>query len=328
MYSMTRLHAGGMALVAAFLVGALAACGSVAASATRVDPPHNASPTSTLSPVEEGQALFTGRVSVPGFVACIGCHSVDPSGRSGIGPNLANIARRAGERVAGMSAEEYIERSIRVHDEYVVPGYAPGLARGAMGGRDFAEVLTDAQIAALAAYLMSLPPPEAGPAPERIIQAQPSPSVTRTARAGPTASPVRRGTPTARATATASPTARAVTPTAAATATSRPTRTALPSPTPLPAPTPTSPPAPVATPTPEALPSLPDEPNLARFAGCVDCHNQHPNQVRMPHPLNPTCNDCHRGSPNRIGCPTCHSTHGVDNKHEPLPDLACATCHK
>ncbi|NWF81855.1 MAG: c-type cytochrome [Chloroflexi bacterium] len=343
---------------------ALAGCTTGAAARVPPDPPAVA----TGSPAE-GQAIFNGQVAIAGFVACAGCHAVDPAAGPGIGPNLAAIARVANERVAGLMAAEYIERSIRVHDEYVVPGYAPGIARSMLGA-EFGEVLSDAQVSALVAYLLALPASVAAATPPPAT-ASATPSATTVASATPSATTVASATPgvTPSATAVASATASAttvasatpsattvasatpgVTPsatvvasatpvppsatavasasaTAVASATSVPSATPPPAPTPEPPP-PTATPTPVAAvPTPEPLPSAPDDPDLGRYAGCVSCHNQHPLQVRMPHPLNPTCNECHRGSPNRIGCPTCHSTHGIDNRHEPLPDLACASCH-
>lgn len=334
MCSLRLWRAGGLLATVLLVASILAGCSAGPSTAALLDPPPPASPSPIPAPDDPdlGRQLFTGQIAVPGFVACIGCHSVDPAGRAGIGPNLATIGQVAGQRITGMTAAEYIERSIRFHDEFVVPGYGPGIARGALGGRDFDEVLSDAQVLALVTYLMSLPAGPSGANPTSgiaVARASPPPGAATTAgRASatptPTASATTSATPAATSTSTASPTP-AGTPVA--------TPTAPPSPTPLPAPTPT----PVATPTAVAvaasptsapLPSAPDDPDLARYAGCVSCHNQHPQQVRMPHPLNPTCNECHRGSPNRIGCPTCHSMHAVDNKHEAIPDLACATCHK
>ncbi|MCS6882035.1 MAG: cytochrome c [Oscillochloridaceae bacterium] len=377
-----RFWRAGGRLATVFLVASmLPGCSAGPSTATLLDPPPVASPSPVPAPddVEVGRQLFTGQFAVPGFVACIGCHSVDPASRAGIGPNLAAIAQVAGQRAPGMTAAEYIERSIRFHDEFVVPGYRAGIARGALGGRDFNDVLSDEQVAALVAYLMSLPANAPGanattgvaaaPAAPRASAASPqlaasatatttratataSATSTATARAtatttasatstpsvASTATPATTPTVTASATATTASTATATaTPAGTGTPTASPTAipvaTVPPSPTPPPAPTPAPAPTPTvvavaATPTPAPLPSAPDDPNLARYAGCVSCHNQHPQQVRMPHPLNPACNECHRGSPNRIGCPTCHSMHAVDNKHEPVPDLACATCHR
>ncbi len=363
MCSLRLWRAGGLLVTIILVASILAGCSAGPSTAALLDPPSPASPSPVPAPddAEVGRQLFTGQIAVPGFVACIGCHSVNPAGRAGIGPNLAEIGQIAGQRIPGMSAAEYIEESIRFHDAFVVPGYGPGIARGAMGGRDFDEVLSDTQVVALVAYLMSLPASPSGADPPSgvtgALSLPPSdtatPRVTASATTTPTASVTASATPMTSVTASATPgptttpTASATrgattsaTPAATSTSTASPTPavtpvatpTAPPSPTPPPTPTPTPVATPtvvaVASPTSAPLPSAPDEPNLARYAGCVSCHNQHPQQVRMPHPLNPTCNECHRGSPNRIGCPTCHSMHAIDNKHEPIPDLACATCHQ
>lgn len=80
---------------------------------------------------------------------CSTCHSLEP-GEVIVGPSLAGIGARAGERVEGLSAEEYIEQSIRDPDAYTVEGYD----EGTMPGWD--EILSDTQIEALVAYLLTL----------------------------------------------------------------------------------------------------------------------------------------------------------------------------
>ncbi|MGB9633304.1 MAG: c-type cytochrome, partial [Chloroflexaceae bacterium] len=159
MCSLRLWRAGGLLVTIILVASILAGCSAGPSTAALLDPPSPASPSPASAPddAEAGRQLFTGQLAVPGFVACIGCHSVDPAGRAGIGPNLAAIGQVAGQRVPGMSAAEYVEHSIRFHDEFVVPGYGPGIARGALGNREFDEVLSDAQVAALVAYLMSLP---------------------------------------------------------------------------------------------------------------------------------------------------------------------------
>ncbi|WP_161569156.1 c-type cytochrome [Candidatus Oscillochloris fontis] len=338
-----------MALISVWV---LAACGSQSVVATDV-----VTSTTTALPTvhpDQGKAIFNGQVEIDGFVACLNCHPINPHAPSGVGPNLAGIALRASERVPELSAATYIQRSIRIHDEYVVPGYTAGIARSFVG-RDFDDVLSDEQVTQLVAYLLTLdqPPvnpyalsiarhPSATPAPSSAV----SPSVAATTRPTippPTPSRIADATatltssPTLMAAPTSSPTLTAVvdTPIPTFTATLLPTSEAtLPAPTATPAPVPTPTlvpptvePTPTAEPTVEELPSAPNDPGIARYAPCVTCHNQHPLQVLMPHPLNPTCNQCHRGSPNQIGCPSCHSMHGIDNKHEATPDLPCASCH-
>ncbi|NTU81504.1 MAG: c-type cytochrome [Chloroflexales bacterium] len=351
---------------------------AMSSSAASPSPPSPASATAvaTVRP-EQGLAIFQGQVPIEGFVACRTCHFTDPAAPVGVGPNLAGIATRGAERIPGLTAPEYIRRSIQVHDEYTVPGYAPGIAR-AVVGRDFAEVLSERQVEQLVAYLMTLDePPHAadaagGAAPggqpsptppgsrpssgvtatlalsptlgvATLFSPSPGPSATVTAVASPSPAPsatvtaAASATPTASASATvaasATPTASASVVTASDTPGPTSTNPPLPSETPAPAPAPTPSPAPpppaAATPTTaptETLPSAPDDPELARYAPCVTCHDIHPLQVKMPHPLNPTCNECHRGAPSRIGCPTCHSMHSVEY-HEPDPALPCTTCH-
>jgi len=56
--------------------------------------------------------------------ACSGCHVLDDLGWAGItGPALNGIADRAGERVSGQTAEEYIANSLWNPGDYLVPGY-------------------------------------------------------------------------------------------------------------------------------------------------------------------------------------------------------------
>ncbi len=313
-----------------------------------------ASPSPTPSPVAyvSGADLFFGRAPLAGGVPCMTCHTLDTSGRAGVGPNLAGVGRRAGERMPGVNAREYLERSIRAHDEFIVPGHQGGMVRAVVGD-DYGNLLPDEQIAALVDFLLqqqavavasvvvtSVPAtPTSLPAPTATATA--TPTIASTATATPTLSPMTAVTPTVsplpNATATPSPQVTAtasatITPAFTSTPTSiPPTATPLPLPTdtPLPAPTPTPPPpTPTTVPEPTPVPPVASEAGLEQYLGCVNCHNLHPQQVRMPHPLNPTCNDCHRGSPSRVGCPTCHSMHQIDNRHEPVPDLPCHVCHQ
>lgn len=56
--------------------------------------------------------------------ACQGCHALESLGWEGItGPSLDGIADRAGERVPGQSAEEYLVTSLWNSGAYLVPGY-------------------------------------------------------------------------------------------------------------------------------------------------------------------------------------------------------------
>jgi ferredoxin len=81
---------------------------------------------------------------------CHVCHSVEPN-EDGIGPSLAGIADRAGQRVDGLDAEAYLRQSIFSPDEYVVDGYPSGRMLSVYRDR-----LSDQEFEALLTYLMSL----------------------------------------------------------------------------------------------------------------------------------------------------------------------------
>ncbi|MGQ9927319.1 MAG: c-type cytochrome, partial [Chloroflexaceae bacterium] len=201
MHSLRVWRTGGLLVTVLLVASILAGCSAGPSTAALLDPPPPVSPSPIPSSDDSdlGRQLFAGQITVPGFVACIGCHSIDPAGRAGIGPNLAAVGQVAGQRVPGMTAAEYIERSIRFHDEFVVPGYSPGIARGALGGRDFDEVLSDAQVLALVDYLMSLPASPAG--------ANPTSGVAAAHASTPSGAARPAGRVSATLTATASPTA-------------------------------------------------------------------------------------------------------------------------
>jgi cytochrome c2 len=163
----------------------LAGCG-VVANQMAPGVPNAAVPESSPSPVaqptgdpQRGAAIFAGDVAITGFVACRGCHSVDPAAGDGIGPNLAGVALRAGSRIPGTPADDYIRRSILVHDDYVVPGFEAGLARGVVG-RDFAEILSAQDVADLTAYLLTLDQTRVAQAPT-MPPSSPTPSPTQLA---------------------------------------------------------------------------------------------------------------------------------------------------
>jgi hypothetical protein len=78
------------------------------------------------------------------------CHSTQPD-KVIIGPSLSGVANRAGQRVPGQAAEEYLRSSILNPNLYVVDGFSPGLMY-----QNYKEALTDEQVGDLVAYLGSL----------------------------------------------------------------------------------------------------------------------------------------------------------------------------
>ena len=96
-----------------------------------------------------GQEIFENGLN--GAPACKSCH-MTTAGHSmfNIAPNLKGIAERAALRVAGMTAPQYIEDSIRNPAAYLVSGFHAAMYP------DFGKDYTDQDIADLVAYLMTL----------------------------------------------------------------------------------------------------------------------------------------------------------------------------
>lgn len=81
---------------------------------------------------------------------CASCHNGPASISRGIGPNLANVAAVAASRQPGLSARDYVRRSITSPDSFVVPGF-PGTGMGAMP----TLAVSPAEVDALVQYLLS-----------------------------------------------------------------------------------------------------------------------------------------------------------------------------
>jgi sulfur-oxidizing protein SoxX len=96
-----------------------------------------------------GEELFhqTTIGSLPG---CVTCHSLTPD-QVLVGPSLAGVASRAGSRVSGESAEEYLRQSIVNPNAFVVDGFSEGLMPAGFG-----DELSDQQLSDLVAYLLTL----------------------------------------------------------------------------------------------------------------------------------------------------------------------------
>lgn len=90
--------------------------------------------------VAQGQVIYSQR--------CAPCHAL-VEGVNLVGPSFWNIANYAGERVEGEGAETYIRNSILYPSEFVVEGFQDVMQK------NFAEVLSSEDIAAITAYLMT-----------------------------------------------------------------------------------------------------------------------------------------------------------------------------
>ena len=94
-----------------------------------------------------GADLFD-EIVVGGKAGCTSCHSIEP-GAGGVGPSLSGIGAAAGTRVSGVSAADYLRKSITDPESFIVEGYNGGVMPD---GWD----LTDAQIDSLVDYLLDL----------------------------------------------------------------------------------------------------------------------------------------------------------------------------
>ena len=96
--------------------------------------------------------VLRGRAIIQGY-ACAGCHTLTDLGWSGItGPSLDGIADRAGGRVSGQSAEEYLVNSIWNSGGYLVPGYQ-NLMPHFGADQPGANLMTGEQLYSIVAYL-------------------------------------------------------------------------------------------------------------------------------------------------------------------------------
>ena len=104
---------------------------------------YSNSPTPVEAPQSRGELLFLTK-------GCTGCHSIQGLATTGqIGPDLTSVGEVAGERVEGLSAEEYIAQSLAAPQAFIVPGFEATTA-GAMPDLN----LTEPEIAALVDFLL------------------------------------------------------------------------------------------------------------------------------------------------------------------------------
>lgn len=94
--------------------------------------------------VGEGRSIYdTGGASQ---LPCATCHSLD--GTDLVGPSFEGLSERAGERIAGLSAEEYIRQSILTPSAYVVPGFSSTMPQ------TYSRTLSEEDIENLIAFVM------------------------------------------------------------------------------------------------------------------------------------------------------------------------------
>lgn len=99
--------------------------------------------------VERGAQLFAqGPGEIP---PCSTCHqTVTGQFSFSVGPNLDGIGERAGTRVDGLTAEEYLHQSILEPERYLVSGYRDIMYP------DYSAHLSEQDIQDLIAFLLTL----------------------------------------------------------------------------------------------------------------------------------------------------------------------------
>lgn len=134
----------------------VAACGSNNPD-TATQPPSTTQAATTTTPAtavgdpERGRQIWEdggGVLSGP----CSACHSLDGSeqqGESRRAPSWQGISRRAGDRVQGLSAEEYLRESIIDPRAFVVEGYQSIM-------QSFKFLLSEEDVDGLVAFLLTL----------------------------------------------------------------------------------------------------------------------------------------------------------------------------
>jgi mono/diheme cytochrome c family protein len=106
-----------------------------------------------------GEQLFAQQVKQASGsnASCKACHSLVP-GEVLTGPSLAGVASRAGTRVAGESAEQYIRASIQQPNAFLVPdnpAYVGANGKSLMP-EGLGNLMSDQDLADLIAYLLTL----------------------------------------------------------------------------------------------------------------------------------------------------------------------------
>ena len=131
----SRLGLAVTAAIVVLLVGA-----TVAVYAIDPETPQAASASEGSAPESvEGQTVFLTK-------GCTGCHSRAGVSEGFIGPDLTDLADRAGDRVEGLTAEEYVRQSVLDPQAHIVSGY---------GGQMPVLPVDATELDALVEYLLS-----------------------------------------------------------------------------------------------------------------------------------------------------------------------------
>jgi cytochrome c oxidase subunit 2 len=86
-------------------------------------------------------------------MGCGACHTLAAAGTTAtVGPSLDELPSVAGTRLAGVAAADYVEQSILAPDDFIAPGFPPGLMP-----KTFSQQLTPDQIQRLVEFLLDQP---------------------------------------------------------------------------------------------------------------------------------------------------------------------------
>jgi mono/diheme cytochrome c family protein len=93
-------------------------------------------------PVARGQVVFEQN-------GCGGCHTIESLSAGAVGPNLTQIGEVAATRIEGVSAEDYILKSITDPSAYIVEGYEDLMLK------TYADTLNQQAVDDLTAFLLT-----------------------------------------------------------------------------------------------------------------------------------------------------------------------------
>jgi len=127
----------------------VAACGGDDAD-TATEPPATTQAVTAGDP-ERGRQIWDDGADTVLSGGCSNCHSLDGSEKVGSfqAPTFQGISGQTGDRVPGVSAEEYLRESIVDPAAYIVEGYSDFMPKG------FRILLSEEDIDNLVAFILT-----------------------------------------------------------------------------------------------------------------------------------------------------------------------------
>ncbi|WP_374550439.1 c-type cytochrome [Sphingobium yanoikuyae] len=98
----------------------------------------------------------TAPAASPAFNACRACHSVQPGGKSGLGPNLVGVVGRTAGTLAGFNYSPALKASKLKWDEKALDEYLAAPTKKVPGSRMPISTPDPAKRAAIITYLKSV----------------------------------------------------------------------------------------------------------------------------------------------------------------------------